>query len=112
MSKAQVALALSDALEGRDATVLSELGCLLTPMRLTHPQAWYQEPHAGGPGRSLMPADADRHDGMALTDNCQTKEFPIMRRLLLSATVFAAVLLGQTAVLSAEETAMSRWTDP
>lgn len=56
MTKAQVALALSDALKGCDATVLSELGCPMMPMRLTHPQAWYQEPHAGGLGWSFPAA--------------------------------------------------------
>jgi acetolactate synthase-1/2/3 large subunit len=56
MTKAQVALALSKALEGEEATVLSELGCPMPPMRLTHSQAWYQEPHAGGLGWSLPAA--------------------------------------------------------
>lgn len=56
MTKAQIARALSDALEGQGATVLSELGCPMAPMRLTHPQAWYQEPHAGGLGWSLPAA--------------------------------------------------------
>ncbi|GGD42316.1 thiamine pyrophosphate-requiring protein [Sinisalibacter lacisalsi] len=56
MTKAQVARALSDALEGRNATVLSELGCPMMPMRLTHPKAWYQEPHAGGLGWSFPAA--------------------------------------------------------
>ena len=56
MTKAQIARALSDALEGHHATILSELGCPMAPMRLTHPQAWYQEPHAGGLGWSLPAA--------------------------------------------------------
>jgi acetolactate synthase-1/2/3 large subunit len=56
MTKAQIARALSEALEGEGATVFSELGCPMPPMRLTHPQAWYQEPHAGGLGWSLPAA--------------------------------------------------------
>ena len=63
MSKAQIARTLSDALEGERATVLSELGCPMPPMRLTHHQAWYQEPHAGGLGWSLPAAM-----GMQLAD--------------------------------------------
>ena len=53
MSKAHVSLLLSRALAGRQATVLSELGCPLAPMTLDHAQAWYQEPHSGGLGWSL-----------------------------------------------------------
>ena len=53
MSKAHVALCLSKAIAGRQATVLSELGCPLAPMTLDHAQAWYQEPHSGGLGWSL-----------------------------------------------------------
>ncbi|MFN4101880.1 MAG: thiamine pyrophosphate-dependent enzyme, partial [Pararhodobacter sp.] len=56
MTKAQVALALSQALEGHDASVLSELGCPMAPMALTHHRAWYQEPHAGGLGWSFPAA--------------------------------------------------------
>jgi acetolactate synthase I/II/III large subunit len=56
MTKAQIARTLSEALEGHDATILSELGCPMAPMHLTHPQAWYQEPHAGGLGWSLPAA--------------------------------------------------------
>lgn len=56
MTKAQIARTLSDALDGDSATVLSELGCPMPPMRLTHHQAWYQEPHAGGLGWSLPAA--------------------------------------------------------
>lgn len=50
MGKAWVSLCLSRALEGRRASVLSELGCPPGPMTLTHPDAWYQEPHSGGLG--------------------------------------------------------------
>ncbi|MBC7312801.1 MAG: thiamine pyrophosphate-requiring protein [Rhizobium sp.] len=53
MSKAHVSLELSKAIAGRQATVLSELGCPLAPMTLDHAQAWYQEPHSGGLGWSL-----------------------------------------------------------
>lgn len=56
MTKAQIALAVSDALAGRGATLLSELGCPMAPMRLDHAQAWYQEPHAGGLGWSFPAA--------------------------------------------------------
>ena len=63
MTKAQIARALSDALEGGHATILSELGCPMPPMRLSHHQAWYQEPHAGGLGWSLPAAM-----GMQLAD--------------------------------------------
>lgn len=60
MTKAQAARMLSEALEARPegagATVLSELGVPLAPMRLAHPQAWYTEPHAGGLGWSLPAA--------------------------------------------------------
>ena len=56
MTKAQVALALSDALEGQGATVLSELGVPMAPLTLTHRHAWFQEPHAGGLGWSFPAA--------------------------------------------------------
>lgn len=57
LTKAQAARVLSDALERHPgATVLSELGVPMAPMRLTHPRAWYQEPHAGGLGWSLPAA--------------------------------------------------------
>lgn len=56
MTKEWVSLCLSRALEGRHATVLSELGCPLSPMSLSHHQAWYQEPHSGGLGWSFPAA--------------------------------------------------------
>jgi acetolactate synthase-1/2/3 large subunit len=56
MTKDFVSLTLSRALEGRDATVLSELGCPMAPMTLSHHQAWYQEPHSGGLGWSFPAA--------------------------------------------------------
>nr|WP_295464693.1 thiamine pyrophosphate-requiring protein [Mesorhizobium sp.] len=66
MTKEWVSLCLSRALEGQDATVLSELGCPMAPMTLGHHRAWYQEPHAGGLGWSfpaalgMQLADRDR----------------------------------------------------
>lgn len=56
MTKEWVSLCLSQALEGQDATVLSELGCPMAPMTLGHHRAWYQEPHAGGLGWSFPAA--------------------------------------------------------
>lgn len=66
MTKEWVSLCLSRALDGQDATVLSELGCPMAPMSLGHHRAWYQEPHAGGLGWSfpaalgMQLADRDR----------------------------------------------------
>ncbi len=56
MSKAWVSLCLSRAIEGRDATVLSELGCPLDPLTLDSAGSWYQEPHSGGLGWSVPTA--------------------------------------------------------
>jgi acetolactate synthase I/II/III large subunit len=56
MTKAWVGLCLSRAIEGRSATVLSELGCPLEPMTLSEHNAWYQEPHSGGLGWSFPSA--------------------------------------------------------
>ncbi|MBX9462406.1 MAG: thiamine pyrophosphate-requiring protein [Aquamicrobium sp.] len=56
MTKEWVSLCLSRALEGQDATVLSELGCPMAPMTLGHHRSWYQEPHAGGLGWSFPAA--------------------------------------------------------
>jgi Thiamine pyrophosphate-requiring enzymes [acetolactate synthase, pyruvate dehydrogenase (cytochrome), glyoxylate carboligase, phosphonopyruvate decarboxylase] len=56
MRKDFVALALSRAIAGHDATVLSELGVPLEPMTLTAPRSWYQEPFSGGLGWSLPAA--------------------------------------------------------
>nr|WP_256364290.1 thiamine pyrophosphate-requiring protein [Ensifer sp. ZNC0028] len=66
MTKEWVSLKLSEAIAGREATVLSELGCPLAPIRLDHPRAWYQEPHSGGLGWAfpaalgMQLADRDR----------------------------------------------------
>jgi acetolactate synthase-1/2/3 large subunit len=53
MTKDWVSLCLSRAIEGHDATVLSELGCPMDPMTLRSPGSWYQEPHSGGLGWSM-----------------------------------------------------------
>lgn len=56
MTADYVALKVSDALAGRDAVLLSERGCPMPAMTLTHHRAWYQEPHAGGLGWSFPAA--------------------------------------------------------
>jgi acetolactate synthase-1/2/3 large subunit len=56
MSKAFVSKCLSDAIAGRDATVLSELGARLDPIVLDRHNSWHQEPHAGGLGWSFPAA--------------------------------------------------------
>ncbi|MFN7025464.1 MAG: thiamine pyrophosphate-requiring protein [Pseudorhizobium sp.] len=56
MTKDWVSLCLSRAIAGKEATVLSELGCPMAPMTLDHHHAWYQEPHAGGLGWSFPAA--------------------------------------------------------
>ncbi len=56
MTKEWVSLCLSNAIQGRGATILSELGCPMAPMALDHPKAWYQEPHSGGLGWSFPAA--------------------------------------------------------
>lgn len=56
MTKEWVSLCLSRAVAGKNATILSELGCPLAPMTLDHHRAWYQEPHAGGLGWSFPAA--------------------------------------------------------
>jgi acetolactate synthase-1/2/3 large subunit len=53
MSKAYVSRCLSQAIAGKDATVLSELGCPLDPLVLKRHNAWHQEPHSGGLGWSF-----------------------------------------------------------
>lgn len=53
MTKAWVSHCLCDALAGRPATILSELGCPLEPLTLTQHGSWYQEPHSGGLGWSF-----------------------------------------------------------
>ncbi|WP_233490472.1 thiamine pyrophosphate-binding protein [Paracoccus sediminilitoris] len=56
MNKDWVSLCLSWAIQGRDASVLPELGCPMAPMTLDHHRAWYQETHAGGLGWSFPAA--------------------------------------------------------
>ncbi len=56
MTKAYVSLCLSRALEGRRASVLSELGCPLEPFTFREPHSWFQEPHSGGLGWSFPTA--------------------------------------------------------
>jgi acetolactate synthase I/II/III large subunit len=53
MTKEWVSQCLSKAIDGRDAIVLSELGCPFEPMTLRSHDAWYQEPHSGGLGWSF-----------------------------------------------------------
>ena len=50
MTKAHVALRLGEAIRGRHASVLSELGVPLAPLGLEGHGQWRQEPHAGGLG--------------------------------------------------------------
>ncbi|MGG7566653.1 thiamine pyrophosphate-requiring protein [Rhodovulum sp. DZ06] len=67
MTKAHVALRLGEALEGRRATVLSELGVPLDPLALEAHGSWRQEPHSGGLGWAF-PAGL----GMKLADPGRT----------------------------------------
>lgn len=66
MTKEWVSHCLSKAIEGKRATVLSELGCPLDPLALNDHGSWYQEPHSGGLGWSfpcglgMQLADPDR----------------------------------------------------
>lgn len=53
MTKEWISLCLSRAIEGVDATVLSELGCPLDLLSLRTATSWYQEPHSGGLGWSF-----------------------------------------------------------
>lgn len=56
MSKAFVSACLSEAIEGRDAVVLSELGAPLEELTLRSHGSWFQEPHSGGLGWCLPAA--------------------------------------------------------
>ncbi|WP_047146613.1 thiamine pyrophosphate-requiring protein [Aquamicrobium sp. LC103] len=56
ITKDHVSLCLSEAIQGHDAVVLSELGCPLAPLTLNQPNSWYQEPHSGGLGWSFPAA--------------------------------------------------------
>ncbi|MEJ8475052.1 thiamine pyrophosphate-requiring protein [Roseibium algae] len=53
MTKAFVSKCLSDAIQGRPTTVLSELGCPLAQIDLKDHGSWFQEPHSGGLGWSF-----------------------------------------------------------
>lgn len=53
MTKAYVAHCLGDAVRGRTATVVSELGAPFEPLGLTDHLSWRQEPHSGGLGWGL-----------------------------------------------------------
>ncbi len=53
MTKAWVSSRVGAAIEGRTATVISELGCPLEPLELTEHGSWRQEPHSGGLGWGL-----------------------------------------------------------
>lgn len=53
LSKPHVARVLSDALEGRDTAVFSELGATLGQVRRRGAGSWFLEPHSGGLGWSL-----------------------------------------------------------
>jgi acetolactate synthase-1/2/3 large subunit len=53
MTKASVAAAIGNAIRGRRATVISELGATLDELGLTAHDSWRQEPHSGGLGWGL-----------------------------------------------------------
>jgi acetolactate synthase-1/2/3 large subunit len=53
MTKEWVSHCLSDAIDGENATILSELGCPLDPLTLHEYGSWYQEPHSDGLGWSF-----------------------------------------------------------
>lgn len=56
VTKALASAILSDALEGIDSTVFSELGAVLGPLKRTDHNSWFQEPHSGGLGWSFPAA--------------------------------------------------------
>ena len=56
ITKALASAVLSDALEGIESTVFSELGAVLGPLRRTEHNSWFQEPHSGGLGWSFPAA--------------------------------------------------------
>ncbi len=53
MTKASVAAAIGEAIRGRRATVISELGATYDHLGLTEHDTWRQEPHSGGLGWGL-----------------------------------------------------------
>ncbi|WP_298491793.1 thiamine pyrophosphate-requiring protein [uncultured Maritimibacter sp.] len=56
MTKSWVSHCLGEALRGRKATVIHELGCPLPPLQLEHHLSYFQEPHSGGLGWGLPAA--------------------------------------------------------
>lgn len=56
ISKAWISRCLSEALDGRDSSVFSELGTILGQLERRGPRAWFQEPHSGGLGWSFPTA--------------------------------------------------------
>ncbi|MGH6760890.1 MAG: thiamine pyrophosphate-requiring protein [Phyllobacterium sp.] len=56
ITKEHVSFCLSQAMEGHDVSVLSELGCPLEPLTLDAHRSWFQEPHSGGLGWSFPAA--------------------------------------------------------
>jgi acetolactate synthase I/II/III large subunit len=56
ITKAWVSHCLGRALEGKTATVFSELGTILGPLLRRDHNSWFQEPHSGGLGWSVPAA--------------------------------------------------------
>jgi acetolactate synthase-1/2/3 large subunit len=56
ISKAWISRCLSEALEGVESSVFSELGTILGQLERRGPRAWFQEPHSGGLGWSFPAA--------------------------------------------------------
>ncbi len=50
LTKAFVSTCLSEAIQGKDAAIFSELGAPLEELTLEAPDSWFQEPHSGGLG--------------------------------------------------------------
>ncbi len=56
ITKAWISQCLSDALEGKDSAVFSELGSILGTLHRRDHGSWFQEPHSGGLGWSFPAA--------------------------------------------------------
>ena len=101
MTKDWVAHCLGEAIRGRKATVVHELGCPLPPLQLEAFQSYIQEPHSGGLGWGLPAAmgaqlaDLDRlvfatmGDGSYMFANptvchqvCEALELPVITLVL------------------------------
>ena len=99
MTKAQIARSLSDAVQGDHATIVSELGCPMLPMHLTHHQAWYQEPHAGGLGWSfpaalgMQLADPDRLVIATMGDGSYMFSNPVVCHQIAEALALPVLIL-------------------